>query len=56
MRVNTPSIVLDWNGSHTVEIKNYLGNVLDVFTFGFEKDKPTALDFSTAAQSYLENE
>ena len=55
MRINTPSLVLEWNGSHTVEIKNYLGNTLDVFTFGFEKNRPTYLDFSIAAQSWLEN-
>ena len=55
MRINTPNLILEWNGSHTVAIKNYLGNVFDVFTFGFEKNKPTALDFSIAAQSWLEN-
>ena len=55
MRINTPNIVLEWNGSHTVEIKNHLGNILDVFTFGFEKNRPTYLDFSIAAQSWLEN-
>lgn len=55
MRINTPNLILEWNGSHTVAIKNYLGNVFDVFTFGFEKNNPTALDFSIAAQSWLEN-
>nr|AMP48275.1 hypothetical protein [uncultured bacterium] len=55
MRVNTANLILDWNGSHTVEIKNHLGYTMDVFTFGFEKNRPSALDFSIAAHSWLEN-
>lgn len=54
MRINTPNLVIEWNGSHTANVYNYLGNELDVFTFSFEKNKVPATDFVSAAISYLE--
>lgn len=54
MHINTPSTQIVWNGSHTANVYNYLGNELDVFTFSFEKNKVSATDFVSAAISYLE--
>ena len=33
MRINTPNLVIEWNGSHTANVYNYVGKELDVFTF-----------------------
>ena len=40
-------------GSHTANVYNYLNNELDVFTFSFEKNKPTAIDFVNATIAHL---
>jgi hypothetical protein len=53
MQINTPNLQIVWNGSHTANVYNYLNNELDVFTFSFEKDKTTALDFVNATISHL---
>jgi hypothetical protein len=41
-------------GSHTANVYGALGGH-DVFTFSWEKDHPSAIDFVTAAISYLED-
>ena len=47
---------VEWvKGSHTAEV--YAGNDLfahDVFTFAFEKNRTSMLDFTTALQSHIE--
>jgi hypothetical protein len=53
MQINTPSLQIVWNGSHTANVYNYLGNEIDVFTFAFEKNKPSAIDFVEAAMCHL---
>jgi hypothetical protein len=53
MYINTPNLQIVWNGSHTANVYNYLGNELDVFTFAFDR-KPTALDFVSATAQYME--
>lgn len=49
-------VVHRWNkGSHTVNI--YYGNKeVDCYTFAWEKNNPSMLDFTTALQSYLSEE
>jgi hypothetical protein len=53
MQINTPNLQIVWNGSHTANVYNYLNNELDVFTFSFEKNKPTAIDFVNATIAHL---
>jgi len=54
MKINTPNLQIVWNGSHTANVYNWLNNEIDVFTFSFEKNKPTALDFVSVTISHLE--
>lgn len=42
-------------GSHTVNVYNGNGNI-DCYTFAWEKDRPSMLDFTTALASYLSEE
>jgi hypothetical protein len=53
MQINTPNLQIVWNGSHTANVYNYLNNEIDVFTFSFEKNKPTAIDFVNATIAHL---
>jgi hypothetical protein len=53
MQINTPTLQIVWNGSHTANVYNYLNNELDAFTFAFDR-KPTAIDFVSATNQYLE--
>jgi hypothetical protein len=52
MQINTPTLQIVWNGSHTANVYNYLNNELDVFTFAFDR-KPTAIDFVNATIAHL---
>ena len=52
MRINTNGLLIEFNGSHTANVTDSLGN-MDVFTFTFEKDRASYLDFLSAAMSYL---
>lgn len=55
MQINTPTLQIVWeNGSHTANVYNYLNNELDVFTFSFDKNKASALDFLGSTLRYLE--
>lgn len=46
---------IEWHkGSHTANVYNACNDNYDVFTFGWEKDYPTMLDFTTALATYLE--
>ena len=47
--------VIEWSkGSHTANVYNACNEEYDVFTFAWEKNYPTMLDFTTALASYLE--
>ena len=54
MKIKTEDYVILWNGSHTGHVYSRNGLEMDIFTFAFEKNNPTALDFSEAAHGYLE--
>jgi len=54
MQINTPTLQIVWNGSHTANVYNYLDNELDAFTFAFDR-KPNAIDFVSATAQYLED-
>lgn len=41
-------------GSHMAHIYNSAGDEIDVFSFSWEKNNPSMLDFTTALQSHLE--
>ena len=41
-------------GSHTVNVWQG-GTEIDCYTFAWEKDRTSMLDFTTSLQSYLEN-
>ena len=46
--------IIDWTkGTHTANVFEN-GLEVDVFTFGWEKDKPSMLDFTLALQGYIE--
>lgn len=50
----TPDATIRWRkGSHTANVWGDNGEV-DAFTFSWEKDTTSMLDFTTALQSYLE--
>jgi hypothetical protein len=53
MQINTESLQIVWNGSHTANVYNYLGNEIDCFTFAFDR-KPKAIDFVNATMTHLE--
>lgn len=53
MRINTNGLIIEFNGSHTANVTDAWGN-MDVFTFAFDKNKASALDFLSASISYLE--
>ena len=53
MRINTEGLVIEFNGSHTANVTNELG-WMDCFTFTFDKDRASYLDFLSATLSYLE--
>mgnify|MGYP006293554599 CR=1 FL=1 len=55
MRINTNGMIIEFNGSHTANVTDVWGNK-DMFTFAFEKDRASNLDFLSAALSYLEDE
>ena len=53
MVANVGGTRIEWiKGSHTANIYTIRGNV-DCFTFAFEKNKTTQLDFTSALESYL---
>lgn len=53
MRINLDTYFIQWNGSHYGRVFDYFGNEFDCFSFAWEKDKPSALDFTTAADAYI---
>ena len=45
----------EWiKGSHTVNISGLTPRDIDCFTFAWEKNRPSMLDFTTALQTHLE--
>lgn len=54
MKITTEDCVIEWNGSHSGHVYSRKGLEMDIFTFAFEKNNPSALDFLSAANSYLE--
>lgn len=45
----------EWvKGSHTANVLSNTGEALDVFTFAWEKDRASMLDFTTALQTHLD--
>lgn len=53
MRIHTKGMVIEFNGSHTANVTAKDGSI-DCFTFAFEKDRASYLDFLSATLSYLE--
>ena len=52
----TDSHTIEWYiGSHTAKVKGS-GRDIDCFTFAWEKDRASMLDFTTALVSYLSEE
>ena len=50
-----PSV--NWQkGSHYAHVVGAYGKEIDVFSFAWEKDRPSMLDFTTALVSYLSEE
>lgn len=47
---------VEWvKGSHTANVLSNTGEALDVFTFAWDKNRPSMLDFTSSLQNYLEN-
>lgn len=47
-------IIKWWKGSHTAEVFRNDNLAHDIFTFAWEKNRPSMLDFTTSLQNYLE--
>ena len=46
---------IEWvKGTHTAHCVNGAGRVVDMFSFSWEKNKPTMVDFLSSAQSFIE--
>ena len=43
------------NGSHTANVFDESGREIDCFTFGWEKDKATGLDFADSLNAWMES-
>ena len=53
--ITTADLTYVWNGAHTCNI--YLGmEEIDCFTFAWEKDKPSDIDFLNALKNHWEYE
>jgi len=51
----TDDLIIRWiKGTHTAEVFRNDDLAYDVFTFGWEKNNPSMLDFTTSLQNYLE--
>ena len=52
---NETGITFEWNGSHTVELRDAFGKVFDVFSFGMNErgTRPTFVEFADAVESWL---
>ena len=49
------SATFEWvKGSHTVNVYGLEPYAVDCFTFGFDKNRTSMLDFTTALQSHIE--
>lgn len=45
---------VEWiKGSHTANVLSNTGEALDVFTFAWDKDRTSMLDFTTSLHTYL---
>lgn len=54
MKINLDNKVIEWhNGSHTANVYSNNQNI-DAFTFSFDKNKASALDFLGSTLRYLE--
>ena len=47
---------IEWNGAHYGRVFALDGFEVDVFSFAWEKDEPTQLDFTTALERWLAGE
>ena len=56
MIVELPTLSVEWNGGHTANVYDMVGNNVDCFTFAWEKNNPTQLDFTNALERWLSNE
>ena len=43
---------VQWEGGHYAHIKNATGGI-EVFSFAWEKNKPTQLDFTEALENWI---
>ena len=55
MRIYAKGMVIEFNGSHTANVYTTGGEV-DCFTFAFEKNRASYLDFLAATMQYLEHD
>ena len=53
MRINIGASIIEWNGGHYGNV-TFADGSMDAFSFAWEKNRPTALDFTTTAARYLE--
>jgi len=55
MIVNLPNgFSIKWNGSHTANVYSPEGIEVDCFSFSYEKNRVSQLDFTSALESYLD--
>jgi len=52
MRINYGASTIEWNGGHYGRV-NLPDGSRDYFSFDWEKNRPTAIDFIDATISYL---
>lgn len=53
MRINIGASIIEWNGGHYGNVFCD-GREVDVFSFAWEKNHPSAIDFVDAAISHIE--
>lgn len=53
MRINYEESIIEWNGGHYGNVSLPNGS-MDVFSFAWEKIRPTAIDFIDSAIIYLD--
>jgi hypothetical protein len=53
---NETGVTFEWNGSHTVELRDAFGKVFDVFSFGDfgSNERPSFVEFAAAVENWLE--
>jgi len=52
MRINIGASIIEWNGGHYGNV-TFADGSMDCFSFDWDKNRPTAIDFIDATISYL---